>query len=80
MDDGRDLNLLAACLVLAIDLCPDEVTLAHWWGEHATVLRRLDEDDWAAVWAAKERRKAEWAGEAKARERKREAQPRFWQE
>lgn len=74
-------TLLARVLILAIDLAADEVALAHWWGEHATVLRRLDEDDWAAVWQAKERRKAEWAAEARARERKpRDPQPRFWQE
>ena len=74
-------DVLAAVLILAIDLAPDEVALAHWWGEHATVLRRLSEDDWAAVWAAKERRKAEWAGEeARARERKREPQATFWKE
>ncbi len=69
--------MLAAVLILAIDLAPDEVALAHWWGQHATVLRRLDEDDWAAVWAAKERRKAEWAAEIEARARERTPQPRF---
>lgn len=73
-------DLLAACLLLAIDVAQDEVQLAHWWGEHQAAMRMLDEAGRAAVIAAKDRRRAEWKAAAEERSRRREPQPSFWRD
>lgn len=69
------MNLLAACLILAVDTARDEVALAHWWGEHQAALKMLPRDELAHVIAAKDRRLAEWKAEAEKRARAARRQP-----
>lgn len=49
--------ILRETLILAINLAGNEVDLAHWWGQHKAVLKSLSDEDWQAVWVAKETRR-----------------------
>lgn len=45
---------LLAAILLAIALAPTAATLAEWWADHQSVLRRLPPADLATAIAAKD--------------------------
>jgi hypothetical protein len=76
------MSVLLDCLICGVDLCADDVELAHWWGQNKPALRALDEEEWAAIWRRKEERQAEYrrAFAAKMQQDKAQgdARPSFW--